>query len=429
MKKIFLRLTLIALLSLLFSFNVSATEYDRQAGYLNRLGIIQGNKGDFQLERTPTRLEAAVTIVKLLSAEKKVKSNHYQHPFIDVPRWADSYVGYLYQKGVIKGANSRFFDSFLDCDETMFLTMLLRALGYTDKNNSFGGMNAEELAADVGMLNESITYEMKNKSFLRGQMAALTFEALLCPIQNDKKTLLDVCEAVNGKTQTSTEIRKLFEVYHKAETALSKTAELIECETKSSYSLNLSSANVDYLKNETLKRQMNNGLPEVFFQSEYNEAGKTEWSKIYYQNETAYVSNSKGERVKTKKEIDLLFPKDESRRKLLFGAGQIKSYSESDDGDYMNIKLTIDGSAYIGKLNVQKIGMEAKGEKIFGDFTVTFRINQKDLIEEQSLSFDFICVSDDHKNYCIYKENKTTKTEDLEPIQFPSFKGYKNEAV
>ena len=427
MKKHLMRFTFAVIVALLFSSIASAADFNRQAGYLNRLEILRGSTGGYQLSRAPTRLEAAVMIVRLLSSEKQALSGSCPHPFIDVPSWADGYVGYLYQKGIIKGADSQFFNSYQDLSADMYLTFLLRALGYSDTNGDFDGSSVRKFAASVGLLDGSLLIEITNKQFLRGDMAALSFEALSCPVfsGDSEKTLFDVWEEAHGQTDTSAEIAKLFETCKKLEAALLKTANLTESEVDSSYLLKLMPGG-EYSQKATVKRQIVRGLPEASSEIEYDEVGKTGWSKLYYKNGTAYLSDSENQKVKFQTEIESVFPADEELGKLSFGAGQIISYTETTEGKDSIITLVVDGSLYDGKWNMQTGGEAAGGDKIYGELTFIYNINQKGCLNAQTLFFDFLYVSGDKKCYGVYEESTLVKEEDRTPIKFPSFSGYTN---
>ncbi|MDP4108554.1 MAG: hypothetical protein Q8878_00870, partial [Bacillota bacterium] len=126
-----LRLTVFVLATLIFFAETAlAADFTREAGYLLSLGVIRETNGGCALNRAPTRLEAAVLISRLLSGGGDLKKEAANSPFIDVPLWARPDIGFLYKKGVIKGASKSFFEPYADATPDMCLTLLLRALGY-----------------------------------------------------------------------------------------------------------------------------------------------------------------------------------------------------------------------------------------------------------------------------------------------------------
>ena len=71
---------------------------------LHALGLFRGTGEDengvpiYALEKTATRAEALVMLIRLLGEEDAALSSLAAHPFTDVPAWADRYVAYAYEK-------------------------------------------------------------------------------------------------------------------------------------------------------------------------------------------------------------------------------------------------------------------------------------------------------------------------------------------
>jgi len=118
MKKSALFLTAI-ILSTLFILPAAAAPYyinvqteginnspQMQAEMLRKLGLFHGTDRDFELERPMMRAEAAVLFVRFLGEEKMARSGTWEHPFTDVPAWADKYIGWLWQNGLTKGVSA-----------------------------------------------------------------------------------------------------------------------------------------------------------------------------------------------------------------------------------------------------------------------------------------------------------------------------------
>ena len=423
MKKVFIRTIMFAAAFLLVFSVALAADFSRQTYYLNRLGIMQGDSDGFRLNCTPTRIEASVMVVRLLSCEEQALNDHDSHPFIDVPSWADDYVGFLYQKGIVKGLDSCFFEPYQDCSADMYLTFLLRALGYSDTNGDFNADSARSFALSIGLSNDSLMNELKDKTFLRGHMAALSFEALSCRFagKENPNTLLDVWEAAHEKNDASAEIEKLFEILDKLRTALIKTAALKESEVHAAYSLHLVPGS-EFSRSEVIRRRLNQGKEEASSEIEYSEAGITGWSKLYYINGTAYFS-TENEKIKCNTKIETVFPKDENTGVISFGAGQILSYTEEAEGGISTITLTVDGSICCGKINVKNSETSIKGDRTTSNPVFRYSIDQSGLIRKQGCSFDVLIVSGDKKSYGIYNEIKTLENI-ATPIFYPSFKGY-----
>ncbi|OEG00142.1 hypothetical protein BHF71_05940 [Vulcanibacillus modesticaldus] len=101
---------LIILISILSTSVIANPQTDLEsAEALKELGLFQGSDKGFELERQPTRVEIAVMMVRLLGVEQEVLKGNYEHPFVDVPNWADKYVGYLFQNNITKGLSEDTF--------------------------------------------------------------------------------------------------------------------------------------------------------------------------------------------------------------------------------------------------------------------------------------------------------------------------------
>lgn len=99
-----------------------------QAAMLKDLGILQGTQKGLELERPLTRVEAAVLLVRFYGAEEQVFNNAYEHPFKDVPKWADSYVGWLYQSGLTEGISDDEYGAGLNTSFEHFAIFMSRGI-------------------------------------------------------------------------------------------------------------------------------------------------------------------------------------------------------------------------------------------------------------------------------------------------------------
>lgn len=109
------------------------SDSETKAAALKSLGLFQGvSDTNFDLGRAPTRTEALVMFIRLMGKEDDALVGYYRHPFTDVPSWADGYVGYAYQNGYTNGVSATKFGSSDTASSAMYLTFVLRALGYSD---------------------------------------------------------------------------------------------------------------------------------------------------------------------------------------------------------------------------------------------------------------------------------------------------------
>ena len=110
----------------------AAAEKLNAMGLFQGVGTTAGGAPDFDLARTPTRVEGVTLLVRLLGQEYQGSHGGWKSPFTDVPGWAVSYVGYAYSKGYTKGTSETVFGSMLPMDAAQYLTLVLRAMGYED---------------------------------------------------------------------------------------------------------------------------------------------------------------------------------------------------------------------------------------------------------------------------------------------------------
>ena len=109
-----------------------AANYTNCADSLHEMGLFQGTQNGYDLDRTPTRAEAAVMLVRLLGKEAEAKTLTYTAPFTDLKGWEKPYVQYLYSNGLANGTNRTTFNPTGKCTAQMYAVFLLRALGYSD---------------------------------------------------------------------------------------------------------------------------------------------------------------------------------------------------------------------------------------------------------------------------------------------------------
>lgn len=159
---------------------------------LKILGLLSGSGSGFDLGRTPTRAEGAVMLVRLLGRENQALQAGYSHPFKDIPAWADAYVGYMYQNNLTTGTGDGNFGSDEPLSALQYVTFVMRALGYDDKNNDFKYQEALDKAVELGLLTAGTASELKSESvFLRDDMVGISYNALDVKLKSSSQTLLD----------------------------------------------------------------------------------------------------------------------------------------------------------------------------------------------------------------------------------------------
>lgn len=158
-------------------------------GLVKGVGVEETGKILFDLERTPTRVEAITMLVRLLGAEEKAVNMSKTHPFTDVPQWADGYVSYAYENGLTNGVSETLFDSDSVVAPEMYLTFMLRALGYDDSSNypDFSWDNPWTLAREKGITERGGYYEI----FLRKEMVDMSYNTLFSEKKDTNKKLYE----------------------------------------------------------------------------------------------------------------------------------------------------------------------------------------------------------------------------------------------
>jgi hypothetical protein len=157
-------------------FAADSAGAETKAAALGQLGLFKGVSDtgtDYALDRAPTRTEALVMLIRALGKDSEALNGNYTHPFTDVPSWADKYIGYAYEKGLTKGVSATELGTG-NADSDMYLTFMLRALGYSDSAGDFTWNAPELLARAVGILPESVN----TSNFLRADVAVISWAAL-----------------------------------------------------------------------------------------------------------------------------------------------------------------------------------------------------------------------------------------------------------
>ncbi len=183
-----------------------AANYTNCADSLHEMGLFQGTQNGYDLDRTPTRAEAAVMLVRLLGKEAEAKALTYTAPFTDLKGWEKPYVQYLYSNGLANGTNRTTFNPTAQ----MYAVFLLRALGYSDTAD-FSYANAIETAREQGIYDTGI---INVQNFLRDDAAAASYTVLSVSPKNSEGTLLDQLVSENAITEADAKrYQRLFSSY------------------------------------------------------------------------------------------------------------------------------------------------------------------------------------------------------------------------
>ena len=165
------------------------TEQQNTADALNELGLFQGMGGTvgYALDQNLTRAQGITLLVRMIGKEAEALEDTYRTPFVDVPNWAAGYVGYAYTNAITNGMGPDKFGSDAQLSEYMFLTLVLRALGYTDagENAQFTWNEPYALAKEVGLIDIAVA----DGSFTRGDAVEVFWNAMNAELVGKDMTL------------------------------------------------------------------------------------------------------------------------------------------------------------------------------------------------------------------------------------------------
>ena len=194
MKRLLALLLAASLLATAASAAGSGQQEESTAQKLYTLGLFKGvgtgedGQPDFDLDRAPSRVEAVTMLVRALGLGEEAEAMEKSHPFADVPSWADGYVSCAYDRGLTKGVSASSFGSETTATCEMYLTFMLRALGYTEgSGGDFTYDKPYTLARQAGLLPDGVDRE----NFTRADVAEVTAAALFAQEKGEQTTLAD----------------------------------------------------------------------------------------------------------------------------------------------------------------------------------------------------------------------------------------------
>lgn len=190
MKKIIsLLLTLSLSASLLLTCAAGAYNKKQldQADALNHLGLFLGTGQGYELDARLDRSQSITLILRMLGEIAEAEKGGYTHPFTDVPKWADKYVAYAYEKGYVKGYSATTFGGTDQVSDFQYLTMVLRAMGYSDSGETpdFDYRKSAVLGRELGLVPSA----GDDPDFVRGNAVEIFWNAMSTKLKNSDETL------------------------------------------------------------------------------------------------------------------------------------------------------------------------------------------------------------------------------------------------
>ena len=166
-----------------------SAEAAQAAQTLYDLGLFKGTGTNpdgtpiFALEKTPTRNQALIMLIRLLGKEDEALNGSWSIPFTDVSEGMTPYVGYAYTNGLTAGTTATTFGGAKTIKANQYVTFLLRALGYTS-GQDFTVSKALDFSETLGLTSDTYAY-----GFTRGDVALLSFKVLYQTRKGSSTTL------------------------------------------------------------------------------------------------------------------------------------------------------------------------------------------------------------------------------------------------
>ena len=176
-------LTLVMIFSLVPSVAAASDEATEAAEALYELGLFKGTGTNsdgtpiFDLDKTPTRNQAVIMLVRLLGKEEEALAGNWELPFTDVPKGSTAYpyIGYAYANGLTNGTSATTYSGGNPIRANQYITFVLRSLGYTS-GKDFAVSTAWEFSDKIGLTDGR--YNQSTNEFLRGDIALISYRAL-----------------------------------------------------------------------------------------------------------------------------------------------------------------------------------------------------------------------------------------------------------
>ncbi len=168
---------------------------------------IKSDDSEMEWDKTLTRAEAVITVLRLMGKEEDAKKETGYSAFSDVPDWAVSYVNYAYKNGIVKGVSEDRFDPYAPCGAKDYCVMLLRLTDLKENTDYSWATALRDMRSAIGEgtgwhPRGGINYDEKTlfawiclKGFTRKYAASLIYGFLSVPFADGKTTYGDVlCE-------------------------------------------------------------------------------------------------------------------------------------------------------------------------------------------------------------------------------------------
>lgn len=173
-----------------------ATDYNAMASALKTMHLFKGSftgyGQGFDLEATPTRLQALIMFIRVLGEEEQALAWTGTTPFTDIQKGsqAEKYVGYAYSMGYTNGYSTTQFKPAGAVNARQYTEFVLRAMGYSSSANT----NLSDTllrAQNAGVLTSGEVEMLQLDPFLRAELVYISYYALDAWMPDGRETLGD----------------------------------------------------------------------------------------------------------------------------------------------------------------------------------------------------------------------------------------------
>ena len=409
MKRIFTVLAATLLLTAAMAVTASASDYDAVAEDLAAIGVFRGTSDGFELDRAPTRSEAAIMLVRLLGAEDEARdayaAGELTMPFTDVGATAAPYVAYLYQQGITNGTSATKFGTGV-CGAQNYVVFLLRALGYED-GTDFQYADALAFAQEKGFYDPL----MFPGTFLRDDLAAVTYQALGTDLKDGStyllKSLID-SDAVDAQAAAPmTEKIETYRALQQASADMESTA--MDVDVTASIDMSVAQDGETVSMPMTMDGNIQMILDEDDLQMacdfDIGMMGETMTTREWLKDGWVYVESTveNGEAVRTKTQADLaeqlaLIEQAQATADLdmvnVSGLAMVDSITVQTQGANTVYTMVITSSSMEGMLHILRefpdgsdlVGPIAEGSH-FGDITAIYTVDRSGDLKDIQMTY------------------------------------------
>lgn len=399
MKRFLALLFTALLLTAAMCVSASASDYNAPAEELSAIGMFRGTEKGFELDRAPTRSEAAIMLVRLYGAEETAKTAYaageISHPFTDVSAFTSPYIAWLYTNGITNGFTETTFASQRPCSAQNYAVFLLRALGYKD-GVDFEYANALTFAQEKGFYDPL----MFSGEFLRDDLAALTYQGLAADLASGESYLLaSLIDSGAIDKAAAKPMTEKFEAYRAMNAAVSNMDDSaidmdLKMDTNVAFSMDGETMEMPASATGTVKAIVDESKVEMAYEMETTADGSTLDTSVWMKDGWMYTSMTvDGEILKVKSPVEdelaameKISAVDASAMDVR-GLAMIESISSRRVGSNTEYTLIMNQSAEWMTDTVSGMTDEESAAADISDMTITYVVNRSGVLKRMDMVF------------------------------------------